>query len=446
MTISTAMMGDDDGPADVEDESLLYDDQQVSLSSSCDEVSESASTDASPVVVQDAGFTPASELGDFDFGRSGDYQGQGQAHGHFASPVLVVQDSSNMFLTPFSQQNSQARELQTAPYVHFHVPTFPSDPYLDDTTPMPLNANQHFNDDEYPFKSEPMSTMSMSQPSPPSPPPTVETGVLSGRPQRTIAERRRQQRPAELRDFASVKASRVQGPRTGIDMGRRLEHPAPMRRTASATGMYPLGISKSSAGSSYNVKQESLLAGLRAPGSTAQLTSLNTAFSPVSPRDRELTPATMSSSDDHYAHFVKCEPYAIHTPPKTPGLHINLEPHTFSMSAEDYHGLDGPLLTPGLVQDGSELDFSGSNASGYHRVPRYAASQPVTPGLAPHHFGSGYMWGPQPSNNAPEYRFPDSSSCYMDASARSSPGAHMATPVNFHFAQNVTPQDFRAEF
>jgi hypothetical protein len=434
-------MGDDEG--DLEETALSHDKAQ---SHSCDEVSDEVSSNSSPVLEQDPGYTPASELDDFDFGPSfssgvagGDFQG----HRHFGNQEDEVQN--NMFLTPFSD-DPNCHGLPSAPYIHFHVPTFPSESFLEATTPMPMNNNEQFAGG-YPFKSREMPTMSVSQ-SPPPPP-----AELCFKPQRSIAERRKRQRPAELSEFA--RSSRSQGPRTGIEMGRRLEHPAPMRRTASATGMYPLGISKSSTGSSYNVKQESLLIGLRTSGSPT-LTTLNTALSPMSPRDRELTPATMSSSDDHHSHSfgnfdahypVKADPYAIHTPPKTPGLQLNLQPHTFNMSADAFgHGLDESLMTPGLVRDGSELDFPGSNASGYHSVPRYAASQPVTPGFPPHNFGPSYMWGPQPSNNAAEYRFPDSSSCYMESSARSSPGAHhLAAPVNFQFAQNVTPQDFKVE-
>jgi hypothetical protein len=438
-TISTAVMGGDDGDADVT-EPPSPPDQSVLQSS--EDVSEQLSSTESSPLPQELDLTPASELDGFHFGptfsnstSSTSFEGQEQVD-------LSSQDGltaeENMFSTPFSD-NSEFQALPTASYIHYNVPTFPSESFLDVTTPMPINTNA--NSEQYggiyPFRSHATSTMPMSQ-SPPPPP-----AELCFKPHRSIAERRKRQRPTELGDFS--KLSRSQGPRTGIEMGRRLEHPAPMRRTASATGMYPVGISKASTASSYNLKQESLLLGLRTTGSPT-LTEFNNAVPPMSPRVRELTPAMSASSEDHSGHYyVKSEPYAMHTPPKTPGLHLNLPPPSFSITADGFgNGLDDSLLTPGLMRDSSELEFPG--CSNYHPIPRYAASQPVTPGFAPHNFGPSYMWGAQPTNHASEYRFPDSSACYVDSSARSSPGGqHLAAPVSFQFAQNITPQDFRVE-
>lgn len=439
-TISTAVMGGEDGDAEVT-ETASPSDQSV-LQSSEDVSDQLSSTESSPAFDQEPDFTPASELDGFHFGPTFSNSTSGSGFDGQDQEDLSNQDGmaeDNMFPTPYSD-NPEFDALPTAPYIPYNVPTFPSESFLDANTPMPMNTNN--NNEQYgggyPFKSQDPSTMSMSQ-SPPAPP-----ADLCFKPHRSIAERRKRQRPAELGDFS--KLSRSQGPKTGIETGRRLEHPAPMRRTASATGMYPVGISKASTACSYNVKQESLLLGLRAAGSPT-LTTFNNAIPPMSPRDRELTPAMSSSSEDHSGHYyVKSEPYAMHTPPKTPGLHLNHLPHpSFSITTDGFgHGLDDSLLTPGLVRDSSELDFPGSN--NYHPIPRYAASQPVTPGFAPHNFGPSYMWGPQPTNHASEYRFPDSSVCYLDSSARSSPGGHhLAAPVSFQFAQNITPQDFRGE-
>jgi hypothetical protein len=439
-TISTAVMGGDECDAEVT-ETASPSGQSV-LQSSDDVSDQLSSVESSPVLQQQPDFTPASELDGFHFGPTFSNSTSGSGFNSEDQDDLSNQDGmgeNNMFPTPYSG-NSEFHALPTAPYIQYNVPTFPSESFLDATTPIPIINNNNHNEQYaagYPLKSQDVSTMSMSQSSPPA------AADLCFQPHRSIAERRKRQRPAELGDFS--KLSRSQGPKTGIETGRRLEHPAPMRRTASATGMYPVGISKASTASSYNVKQESLLLGLQAAGSP-DLVTLNSAVSPVSPRDRELTPAMSSSSEDHNGHYyLKSEPYAMHTPPKTPGLHINLPPPSFNMTADGFgHGLDDSLLTPGLVRDGSELDFTGSN--NFHPIPRYAASQPVTPGFAPHNFGPSYMWGAQPTNHASEYRFPDSSACYVDSSARSSPGGHhLAAPVSFQFAQNVTPQDFRGE-
>lgn len=438
-TISTAVMGGDDGDAEVtetpspSDESVLQSSEDVS--------EQLSSTESSPALHQEPDLTPASELDGFHFGPTFSNSTSGSGFDPQEQLDLSNQDDvaaeGNMFSTPYSD-NSEFQALPGASYIHYDVPTFPSESFLDVNTPMPMeyNDNSEQYGGGYPFRSHATSTMPMSQ-LPPAPP-----AELCFKPHRSIAERRKRQRPAELGDFS--KLSRSQGPKTGIEMGRRLEHPAPMRRTASATGMYPVGISKASA-CSYNVKQESLLLGLRSAGSPT-LTDFSSAIPPTSPRVRELTPAMSSSSEDHNGHYhVKSEPYAMHTPPKTPGLHLNLPPPSFSITADGFgHGLDESLLTPGLVRDGSELEFPGG--SNYHPIPRYAASQPVTPGFAPHNFGPSYMWGAQPTNHASEYRFPDSSTCYVDSSARSSPGGqHLAAAVSFQFAQNITPQDFRGE-
>jgi hypothetical protein len=327
----------------------------------------------------------------------------------------------------------------------FHpLPQAPSDYFGSEVAPLsllnagaPMAMTEQFRAEDV-LKGQqlasPVSMASMSQ----TPPPSKEMGsrfaLKSPRPI-NIAARRNHQRPAPLGLAISRKASHCQGPKTGIDIPRRhADDTAPMRRTASASGLRRL---------------PRVSEGLRSPGTNFQgmrSPSYNSSASPVSPA-RADTPTTNNSDDHHglpYANFnAPIAPRfenSINTPPVTPGIPLGYSSFANPFEQAWAHATnDQPLATPSLCSHGgSEMDFPGTS-----HMPSYIASQPTTPGFQrPDAFGPGFRFVHGGMSNAPEYTFPDSS--YVESSLASSPHEQTMSKT-FQFAQNVTPQDFSNE-
>ncbi|KAK2776260.1 homeobox transcription [Colletotrichum kahawae] len=280
-------------------------------------------------------------------------------------------------------------------------------------------------------------------------PPEITTTDFRFRPPPTIdiASRRNSKRPAQLVSCMRSQSYNFSGPKTGIEMSRRIEAPSPMRRVASATGNFPRGIQKAtSAGPRsplcFDRNQENLLLQMagHSPVSRSSVAP-PTPNTPVVPTQqqhmREATVSSMSSEDEK-SYSVQTNltvpQYAMdptmRTPPDTPGLMTNMSGSLFPY---DYQVPDEPLHTPSFGTFDNEFALQTN-------VPTYVAqgcgSQPVTPSFAPNPMGPAFYSSFGGGNT--EYNWSDASSMAIKPSPEQTSSKHYAF-------NNITAQDFRRE-
>lgn len=243
---------------------------------------------------------------------------------------------------------------------------------------------------------------------------------------------RRNRRPPHLAINASRSYSAC-GPRTGIDMGRRVDVGGSMRRVASATGTVRISKPSGTPRSPFFERNADALFQLnRSPSFTAATATIAppTPDTPIVSAQQGLCEVNVGSAlptDPKLSSgLVIVQDPTLRTPPTTPGIIDNM----LALNA-GYEGgvFDEPLVTPGLGN--FPTDFEVPNVS--NNVPNYVAngcaSQPQTPSyssqMGPNYFG--YSGG-----NA-EYNWSDAS-----VSAKSSPG-QSHRQVQF---MNMTPSSF----
>ncbi|OAA61266.1 homeobox transcription factor [Niveomyces insectorum RCEF 264] len=302
-------------------------------------------------------------------------------------------------------------------------------------------------------------------------------------PPANIATRRNKGIPAMLN--ATALRGHPFGPKTGVDVGKRSDGAAAMRRIASATGLMPKRIQKTSLPSaprsplyfernkealmqSFQTAAASASASAAAAGSGPLALSHSTNVSPVMASETlaSIQPgaaaATADASDDEQASSFAAGPQAffglehtLSTPPGTPGVNGGLSSflhhadHSVPMEASwAFLPQDEAQLTPSLGSFGSD------DLSMLQSAPAYVVnSQPPTPSvgqtLSHSYFpvrlhgsnggGGGSSGGVM---NHTEYAFPGESYMLPAASAKSSPGRSKGK--QYQFTPNVTPQDFFA--
>ncbi|KAL3295758.1 homeobox domain-containing protein [Colletotrichum asianum] len=280
-------------------------------------------------------------------------------------------------------------------------------------------------------------------------PPEISTTDFRFKPPPTIdiASRRNSKRPAQLVSCMRSQSYNLSGPKTGIEMSRRIEAPSPMRRVASATGNFPRGIQKAtSAGPRsplcFDRNQENLLLQMAAhsPVSRSSVAppTPNTPVVPTQQQNmREATVSSMSSEDDK-SYSVQTNltvpQYAMdptmRTPPDTPGLMTNMSGSLFSY---EYQVADEPIHTPSFGTFDNEFGLQTN-------VPTYVAqscgSQPVTPSF-PHNAMGPAFYSSYEGGNA-EYNWSDASSMAIKPSSEQIRSRHYAF-------SNITAQDFQRE-
>lgn len=242
---------------------------------------------------------------------------------------------------------------------------------------------------------------------------------------------RRNRRPPQLAIHASRSYS-TGGPRTGLDMGRRVDVGHSMRRVASATGTVRIAKQSGTPRSPFFERNPEALFQLnRSPNFSAATTTIAppTPNTPVISNQQGLSEVTTScalSLDEKFQPGLTIHDPTLRTPPTTPGI---ME-HMFTLdSAYDMAIPDEPLVTPGLGGFPSDFEMPGMSTN----VPNYVAtdgsSQPQTPSYAPQVGPTYYGY----SGGNAEYNWSDAS-----MSARSSPGQSQRH-VQF---MNMTPSNF----
>ncbi|WYZ42980.1 hypothetical protein EsH8_VI_000679 [Colletotrichum jinshuiense] len=263
-----------------------------------------------------------------------------------------------------------------------------------------------------------------------------------------IASRRNSKRPAQLVSCMRSQSYNYSGPKTGIEMPRRIEAPSPMRRVASATGNFPRGIQKtSSAGPRsplyFDRNQENLLLQMAARSpisrSSAAPPTPNTPIVPTQQAMREATVSSMSSDEDKSYSLqtnLTVPQYAMdptmRTPPDTPGIMTSMPNALFPTF--DFNVPDDPLPTPSFGGFDQEFPAMSTNIPSY--VAHSCASQPVTPSFPPSNMGPAFYSSYGGGNT--EYNWSDASA----VSAKPSPEQSRSRQFQF---TNMTAQDFHGE-
>lgn len=278
-------------------------------------------------------------------------------------------------------------------------------------------------------------------------------------PPSNIATRRNKGAPAMLSPTALRNGP--YGPKTGIDLGKRMDAPAQIRRISSASGlinriqkpaMAPVPRSPLYFERNKDVLMHSLqtatAAAVGGPASLVRSASSN--ISPVTPQDciapyhhgmLEATSSVVSDDEVQYAMNGSVQhPFfgmgqTLKTPPGTPGFNASHVDQQTSVDPWSFVPQDEALLTPSLGSFGSD-EFAVLSA------PAYAVnSQPPTPSFgqqAGHNYFPMQFHG---GNEGPaEYTFPGEPNMPHGLSAKSSPGRPKGK--QFQFTQNITPDDF----
>lgn len=292
-----------------------------------------------------------------------------------------------------------------------------------------------------------------------SPASMIDARFKSPPPPTNLAIRRNKGTPATL-DSTTLRGHPF-GPRTGIDMGKRIEGPAPIRRIASANGLASNRIQKAGIPPAprsplyYERNKEIFLQSLQTAGSSGPIPlvrSVSNDVSPVTPSEalmaiqHNAADAMVmggSSSDDEQVFqfglagqhpFIKPEP--LKTPPGTPGFHGMLHAdHQMPMEMPwSYVSQDEAVLTPSLASYGSDEFPMMPSAPVY-----IMNSQPSTPSLN-QPLANGYFSPHSGFMSQSEYTFPGEGPKLPGSSAKSSPGRTKSKL--YQFTQNVTPEDF----
>ncbi|KAJ0158617.1 hypothetical protein CTA2_11218 [Colletotrichum tanaceti] len=314
------------------------------------------------------------------------------------------------------------------------------------TEPIPINIKQEQMQAEALNRFDQFSPASMSQS-----PPEISTSDLRFRSPSTIdiASRRNSKRPAQLVSCMRSQSYNYSGPKTGIEMPRRMEAPSPMRRVASATGNFPRGIQKMASSGPrsplyFDRNQENLLLQMasRSPvsRSPAAPPTPNTPIVPSQQALRETTVSSMSSVDDEksfsHQNTLTVPQYTMdptmRTPPDTPGM---LTMPNSMFPTFDFNVPDDPLPTPTF--GGFEQDFPALSTSIPSYVAHGCASQPVTPSYPPGNMGPAFYSSYGGGGNT-EYNWSDASVI----SAKPSPDQSRSRQFQF---TNMTAQDFHGE-
>ncbi|KAK2013978.1 homeobox domain-containing protein [Colletotrichum eremochloae] len=263
-----------------------------------------------------------------------------------------------------------------------------------------------------------------------------------------IASRRNSKRPAQLVSCVRSQSYNYSGPKTGIEMPRRMEAPSPMRRVSSATGNFPRGIQKMASSGPrsplyFDRNQENLLLQMasRSPvaRSPAAPPTPNTPIVPGNQALRETTVSSMSSAEDEKSYNLQntltvpqysMDP-TMRTPPDTPGMLTTMPNSMFPTF--DFNVPDDPLPTPSF--GGFEQEFPTMSMSVPSYVAHGCASQPVTPSYPPSNMGPAFY--SSYGGNA-EYNWSDTSA----VSVKLSPDQSRARQFQF---TNMTAQDFHGE-
>ncbi|OLN95865.1 Homeobox protein NOBOX [Colletotrichum chlorophyti] len=265
-----------------------------------------------------------------------------------------------------------------------------------------------------------------------------------------IASRRNSKRPAPLVSGMRSQSYNFPGPKTGIEMSRRMEAPSPMRRVSSATGNFPRGVQKTVGGGprsplSWDRSKEALILQMasRSPRSAVAPPTPNTPVVPTQHGMREMTVSSMSSDEDRgyitqtnltVPQFAM-DP-TMRTPPDTPGMMTGMPNGLFS--AYDYGVSDDPLTTPGFGSFDQEFhqEFPILSSSVPSYVANGCASQPVTPSFPPSSMGPAFYASYSGSNT--EYNW--SEGCVV--LDKPSPDHTRSRQLQFN---NMTAQDFHGE-
>ncbi|OHF01068.1 homeobox domain-containing protein [Colletotrichum orchidophilum] len=314
------------------------------------------------------------------------------------------------------------------------------------TSPIPISIKQEQMQREDLDKFDQFSPQSMSQS-----PPEISTPDFRLKSTSTIdiASRRNSKRPATLVSCVRSQSYNYSGPKTGIEMPRRMEAPSPMRRVASATGNFPRGIQKTAGAGPrsplyFDRNQENLILQMasRSPASRSPAAppTPNTPIVPSQQAMRETTVSSMSSAEDDKSYSTQnsltVPQYAMdptmRTPPDTPGMMTTMPNSLFP--AFDFNVSDDPLSTPSF---GSfDQEFPNMSASVPSYVAHSCASQPVTPSFPPSNMGPAFYSSYGGGNT--EYNWSDASSVLVK------PSPEQSRSRQFQFT-NMTAQDFHGE-
>ncbi|KAK1597995.1 homeobox domain-containing protein [Colletotrichum navitas] len=313
------------------------------------------------------------------------------------------------------------------------------------TEPTPINVKQEQMHADVIDKFDQFSPASMSHS-----PPDISTSDFRFKSPSTIdiASRRNSKRPAQLVSCVRSQSYNYSGPKTGIEMPRRMEAPSPMRRVASATGNFPRGIQKMASSGPrsplyFDRNQENLLLQMASRSSVSRSPGApptpNTPIVTGHQTRRETTVSSMSSAEDEKSYNLQntltvpqysMDP-TMRTPPDTPGMLTTMPNSIFPTF--DFNVPDDPLPTPGF--GGFEQEFSTMSTSIPSYVAHGCASQPVTPSYPPSNMGPAFY---SPYSGNTEYNWSDAPA----VSVKLSPDQSRSRQFQF---TNMTAQDFHGE-
>lgn len=283
-------------------------------------------------------------------------------------------------------------------------------------------------------------------------------------PPANIATRRNKGAPAMLNP-TSLRTNPY-SPKTGVDLGKRVDAPGPIRRISSANGLInriqkPAGASAPRSPLYFERNKEALIhslqnvttaaaaapAGVSATGCSVTLVpSASGNASPVITRMQnvETESGAPASDEDLSFSLTTSVPHTffnsgptLKTPPGTPGLQDggNADQRV-AVDIWNFAPQDEALLTPSLGSFGSDEFQILSSAAAYT-----ANSQPPTPSLG-QQVGNGCMPMMFHGNGmgSVDYTFPAEAYGLSESLSKSSPGHSRSK--QFQFTQNITPDDF----
>ncbi|KAL0936580.1 homeobox transcription [Colletotrichum truncatum] len=423
-------------PAVEEIESVgVLEDQQQSSTETTD--SEYASPDSTSYQPQDLNISYSLAADNFFSGQACDFSSSLPSEASTQAPCLTLSIPSQFM--PQIADSASASSLSSFQHLSADV-----EHYLTSTLVDQVDIKQEHMQTEDINGLDQFSPESMAHS-----PPEITTPDFRFKSPSTIdiASRRNSKRPAQLVSCMRSQSYNFSGPKTGIEMPRRMEAPSPMRRVASATGNFPRGIQKAtSAGPRsplyFDRNQENLILQMASHspisrGSVAPPTP-NTPVVPTQQNMRETTVSSMSSEEEksYSAQTSLTVPqYAMdptmRTPPDTPGLITNM--HGSLFPTYDYNVTDDSLHTPSFGNFDAEFPMP-TNVPGY--VAQSCGSQPVTPSFPPGNMGPAFYSSYGGGNT--EYNWSDASS------VSTKPSPEQARSRQFQFT-NMTAQDFHGE-
>ena len=242
------------------------------------------------------------------------------------------------------------------------------------------------------------------------------------------------------------------GPKTGLDLGKRADGTASIRRIASATGLTASRIQKHANAAAprsplyYERNKEAFLYSLQtvpAGASGAHLgRSLSNHVSPVTPSEAlstvqagvaDIMVGSSSSDDEQLMAFDSAQSDCFGTESHAESLP---EHHT---SWTSYAAQDVSLLTPGLGSYGSDEFSMMQTAPGY-----LTSSQPATPSVSQPLSNSYFpLRMPPGAPGHADYTFPGEA--YMMPGPLVKSSANQLQSKQFQFTPNVTPQDYSVD-